>query len=60
MVNGIAAGPDGNVWFTESDYQVIGKITPSGSATIYPVTSTDTYGYAERVKPTQIVSGSDG
>lgn len=59
-VDGIAAGPDGNVWFTESDYQVIGKITPTGTATIYPVTSTDNYGYSERIKPTQIVSGSDG
>src|SRR5262245_9987926 len=37
---GIPAGPDGNVWFTES-YGVnglkIGRITPSGAITEYPL-----------------------
>ncbi len=29
--NGITAGPDGNVWFTEADGSKIGRITPSGN-----------------------------
>ena len=30
---GIALGPDGNIWFTEYDDCLIGRITPSGSIT---------------------------
>src|ERR1043166_4890928 len=30
---GIAAGPDGNVWFTEFDGNRIGRITPAGAIT---------------------------
>jgi streptogramin lyase len=33
----IVAGPDGNLWFTESDAGQIGKITPSGAITEYPI-----------------------
>jgi streptogramin lyase len=35
--HGIAAGPDGNVWFTESAAPKIGKITPAGVITDFPV-----------------------
>ena len=30
---GIAAGPDGNLWFTEFDGDRIGRITPAGVVT---------------------------
>ena len=33
LLDGIAAGPDGNVWFTDTDAGAIGSITPSGSFT---------------------------
>ena len=33
----IAAGPDGNLWFTEPSANKIGKITPSGTITQYSV-----------------------
>ncbi len=33
----IAAGPDGNLWFFDDGTHAIGKITPSGAATEYPL-----------------------
>jgi streptogramin lyase len=33
---GIAAGPDGNVWFTENYAKNIGRITPAGTITEFP------------------------
>jgi virginiamycin B lyase len=33
----VAAGPDGNVWFGEWDQAKIGRITPAGVITEYPV-----------------------
>jgi virginiamycin B lyase len=33
----IVTGPDGNLWFTESDVGKIGRITPSGQITEYPI-----------------------
>ena len=29
IVNGITAGPDGNLWFTETNANKIGKISPA-------------------------------
>jgi streptogramin lyase len=52
-LNGIALGPDGNVWFTEAYH--IAKITPAGTITEYPYPDTSSpnqYG--------QVVTGSDG
>ena len=40
MVNdlhGISAGPDGNVWFTVRGANKIGRITPSGRVTEFPI-----------------------
>jgi streptogramin lyase len=37
----ITNGPDGNVWFTEDTDNVIGKITPSGVVTEYPIPTTN-------------------
>ena len=34
---GITAGPDGNVWFTEHNVGKIGRITPAGVITEYPL-----------------------
>ncbi len=51
---GIAAGPDGNLWFTESNSSNIGgRITPSGSITEYPVPTA----YSS---PGGIAAGPDG
>jgi len=33
---GIAAGPDGNVWFTEYSSGKIGRVTPAGAITEFP------------------------
>jgi virginiamycin B lyase len=50
---GIAAGPDGALWFTEFGTGKIGRITTSGKITRF---STPT----ARSVPTQIVAGPDG
>lgn len=49
----IANGPDGNRWFTESDTNKIGRITPSGVITEFPVPTSG-------AKPSDITSGPDG
>lgn len=35
---GITAGPDGALWFADTQNAVIGRITPSGAITTYPTT----------------------
>src|SRR5262249_24995658 len=49
---GITAGPDGNLWFTESVGK-IGRITPAGTITEFPI---PTAGSA----PYRITAGPDG
>jgi len=50
---GITSGPDGNLWFTETNnYSKIGKITPSGTITTYSLP-------ADRISD-GITSGPDG
>ena len=34
---GIASGPDGNLWFTEQGADQIGKLTPGGTFSAYPL-----------------------
>jgi len=51
--NGIAAGADGNLWFTEYTSNKIGRITPSGTITEFPVTTANS-------APRQIAAGPDG
>ena len=34
----IAAGPDGNLWFTEKEGNRVGRITPAGEVTEFSVT----------------------
>jgi uncharacterized delta-60 repeat protein len=50
----ITAGPDGNLWFTEVGADQIGKITPAGIISEYPIAGTD---YAA---PWAITAGPDG
>jgi streptogramin lyase len=52
-LSAIAAGPDGNLWFTEPDSNEIGRITPAGQITLYPVPTAGSL-------PTGIAAGSNG
>ena len=52
---GIVAGPDGNLWFSETTGPNIGKITPSGTITEYPVPSNGSF-----VQTPWITGGPDG
>src|SRR5882724_2268244 len=36
----IALGPDGNLWFTEGSGNKIGRITPAGEVTEFPMPAT--------------------
>ncbi len=51
---GIAAGPDGNLWFTESDGNRIGRITPGGTITEFA------RGISAKSRPFGIAAGPDG
>ena len=51
--SGIAAGPDGNLWFTESDGNRIGRITPAGTSPSSPPAH-------RRQPPVGIAAGPDG
>jgi streptogramin lyase len=50
---GITAGPDGNIWFTEKSGNRIGRITPTGTVTEFAVPTA--HGY-----PDDITTGPDG
>jgi streptogramin lyase len=50
---GITAGPDGNLWFTEAGAARIGRMTPSGALVEYPL-------YAPNGTPNAITAGPDG
>jgi streptogramin lyase len=50
---GITAGPDGNIWFTEYGNNTLGRITPTGVLTEFPIPKAGSY-------PTDITSGPDG
>ena len=53
VTEGIAAGSDGNLWFTEPGTAQVGRVTPSGVVTEFatPTKSSQPWG---------IASGSDG
>jgi virginiamycin B lyase len=50
--SGITSGPDGNLWFTETDGNKIGRVTPSGVFTEFPIPTANSSPYA-------ITSGPD-
>ena len=50
---GIVAGSDGNLWFTETQYNKIGRISTSGTITEFPVLTANP-------RPLGITSGPDG
>ena len=52
---GITKGPDGNLWFTNDGGNSIGRITPAGGVTIYPIPKG---GPADQ--PDAITTGPDG
>ncbi|MGH2873581.1 MAG: virginiamycin B lyase family protein [Solirubrobacteraceae bacterium] len=51
--DGIAAGSDGNLWFTEQQANQIGRITPSGAVTEFPIPTVGG-------EPVGIAAGPDG
>jgi streptogramin lyase len=50
---GIAAGPDGNLWFAERGSDRIGRISPDGDLTEFPLPT-------ENAQPFQVAAGPDG
>src|SRR5260221_6038429 len=50
----IAAGPDGNLWFTEGDGNRVGRITPTGKVTEFSA------GLTAGGFPEGITAGPDG
>lgn len=54
----ITAGPDGNVWFTEILSDKVGRITPSGAITQFPLLAAEPAG--ARLSPFAITQGPDG
>ena len=51
----ITAGPDGNLWFTGAGTGTIGRMTPAGQATLFPLTLP---GFS--IAPFGITAGPDG
>ena len=55
---GVAPGPDGNVWFTETTPGIVGRITPAGAVTEFTLpTAPSPFGAG---KPLAIAPGPDG
>jgi hypothetical protein len=50
VLNGIAPGPDGNLWFTDISNNQVGKITPGGAVTEWPLSN----------RAIEITTGPDG
>jgi virginiamycin B lyase len=50
----LAAGPDGNAWFTDSANRKVGYVTPTGAVTTFPVA------LSGAVEFSGMVAGSDG
>jgi streptogramin lyase len=53
-VTGISKGPDGNVWFTEPQTNIVGHLTTNGSSPVEIVVPT------ANATPLEITSGPDG
>jgi len=48
----LAAGPDGNIWYTDTSNDNVGRMTPSGASTLFPTTA--------GADPLWIAPGPDG
>ncbi len=55
---GITTGPDGNLWFTESLGNQIGRVTPAGGFQNFPLPTT--CNYSLKCGPDSIITGPDG
>jgi len=51
---GMIAGPDGNIWFAETNTPGVGRITPTGTITSFPIPS------SVAMEPVAIAAGPDG
>jgi len=49
----ITVGPDGNLWFTETNFNKIGRITPAGGITEFTIPTASSF-------PFGITAGPDG
>src|SRR5262245_6266573 len=56
QLKGITTGPDGNVWFTEQAGPKIGRITPAGVVTEFPISEAGSHPSS----PKAICAGPDG
>jgi virginiamycin B lyase len=64
----LTVGPDGNVWFVEQNTNIVGKVTPTGQVTEYPIPNApNNVGVSDpnapdgvQANPTSIVAGADG
>jgi virginiamycin B lyase len=56
----ITAGPDGALWFTETDSGKIGRMTTSGAVTEYTIPPTTSVPAGVSAAPSGITSGPDG
>ena len=48
---GIASGPDGNMWFTDSRHATVGRITPQGAVTVFSEGITPAGRLRDRFRP---------
>ncbi|WP_439953445.1 virginiamycin B lyase family protein, partial [Escherichia coli] len=53
---GIAAGPDGGLWFTEVAADAVGRITTDGKVTEFPLTSDPPGPASEDARPSRCPS----
>src|SRR5204862_4892249 len=62
----LTVGPDGNIWFAEQGANKIGKVTPDGTITEYPIPdTTQDIGFSSGpvsvgASPADLVAGPDG
>src|SRR5207244_5959036 len=49
--DGITSGPDGNLWFTETEANKIGRITPAGVITEFPAPTSGSAPYGITAGP---------
>lgn len=58
MITGLTTGPDGNLWFCENNWGIIGRITPDGTSTNQLTEFTNQI--SSNAQPMSITAGPDG